>query len=249
MSPDEFDRFRHGAVHALTDLNEDCKRKYSVTDWPRWDYDLDTGTLTFSDGGTPKVIADIQVVGTTSNASRTWMWAWANTSLPLGVTQRARDVRQFGLAEGLTQLTEPQLVDDEYLGWEMTAVMARITDAKGAYRYDNGFMYVVYTDINAAYPRVAAPPTPAPDKGKVDCDVHGSGQQSFACEHLVLDPKQLWFSEEPSAADLWPDAWCVRCDELYQERGAWDDENSSRLRIKLLCHRCYQSLRQQEVRT
>lgn len=41
------------------------------------------------------------------------------------------------------------LPDYEHLGWELTAVTARILGAKGAYRCpsDNGFFYVVFSDI------------------------------------------------------------------------------------------------------
>ncbi len=110
-------------------------------------------------------------------------------------------------------------------------------------------MYVTFKDINEADSGAKASPKPASDEGKVACASHGLGQQTFICEHLVLDPQQKWFSDEPSVAQPWPDAWCARCDELYQERGGWNDENSSRLKIKLVCHRCYQSLRERETRT
>jgi len=250
VSPDEFNQFQHEAVRALISLMKDCKRKYSDTEWPRWDYDLHAGTLTFSADGIPKVVAAIQVVGTTQNASHRWTWAWANESLPLNVTEYARKVRQFGLAEGLSRLTEPELVDDQHLGWVMTAIMARITGAKGAFECgeDHGFMYVLYTDIHAADSQPAASPAPPRDDGKIDCKVHGVAPEAFACEHLVLDPKQAWFSENPTAEDPWPDAWCAKCDLLYKERGCWDEENTGQLKINLICNQCYEALRNQEPR-
>lgn len=160
-----------------------------------------------------------------------------------------REVQQFGKAEGLHQLTEPRLAADEYLGWAMTAIMTRIIGGKGAYRCpdENGFMYVVYTDIKAADSQVVAvSPPPPPSDSTVDCEVHGVGQSAFACEHLVLNPKQKWHSDDPTIANPWPDAWCAKCDELFQERGKWDEQNSERLEIKLLCHRCYESFRKHE---
>ena len=68
MTPDEFHEFRHRAVHELMDLNADCEAKFRIGHWERWVYDLDAGTLIFSESGVPKVIAAIQVVGTTSTA-------------------------------------------------------------------------------------------------------------------------------------------------------------------------------------
>lgn len=240
----EFAEFRHESVHRLMDLNEKCKTEFRITTWPRWDYDLDAGTLTFSDAGLPKVIATIQVVGTTSQSSNTWLWSWDNESLPECVKSRIREVRAFGLEKGVPQLTEASLPDDEYLGWAMTAIAARLLDAKGAYRCprEGGFTYVIYMDVHVAGGE--SMPAEAPtSNGTIACDAHGMGTQTFACEHLVVNPKQKWFSESPSAANRWPDAWCAQCDAVYQEQRVWNEENEARIKIKMLCHRCYETLR------
>ena len=248
MTPEEFERFRHDAIHLLKDLNEECARRYKISTWPRWDYQLDAGTLVFSEGEIPKVIASIQVVGTTSKASKTWRWAWANTSLPSHVKEKAREVQQFGKIEGLNRLTEPQLPDDEHLGWEMTSIMARIIGAKGAYRCpdDNGFIYFVYTDLNFADSKTVESIKPLSDK-EIKCNVHGVGQQAFICGHLLTNPRQKWVSDVPTENNPWPDAWCAKCDEIYRKLGEWTDENSAQLQIKLLCHRCYELHRKQEM--
>ena len=51
-------------------------------------------------------------------------------------------VRQFGIENGIEELTSEYLEDDDLnnLGWQMTAVAARVLDAVGAYRppRDNG---------------------------------------------------------------------------------------------------------------
>jgi hypothetical protein len=133
MTREEFNQFRHEAVHALTALNQSCDKQFQIPSWPHWDYELERGTLTFSGDGVPKVVASIQVVGTTSKTSGTWLWAWANENLPAKVTHAVKTVRAFGEAENLRELTETSLDDDEYLGWEMTAIAARILKAKGAY--------------------------------------------------------------------------------------------------------------------
>jgi len=176
------------------------------------------------------------------------MWAWANTSLPPCVTARSLEVQRFGKVEGVNRLTEPLLPDDEYLGWEMTAVMARIIAAKGAYRCpgDKGFVYVVYTDLKTSG-HTGPSKTLRSEDGTVECEIHGRGQQSYICEHLLAFPRQEWFSDEPSERNPWPDAWCAECDKIFQTRGEWNDENSARLKIKLVCHRCYESLRKQET--
>ena len=159
MSPEQFSVYRHEAVHQLMRLNEECEKTYQLSLWPRWDYDLEAGTLTFSENGTPQIIASIQVIGTTSKSGGTWMWAWANESLPDKVTRAVESVRAFGLAENLAELTKESLPDDEYIGWEMSGVAAGILHAKGAYRCpdDNGFVYVVYTSLRFADDQIKGP--------------------------------------------------------------------------------------------
>jgi hypothetical protein len=247
MTPADFDAYRHRAVHRLMELNEECERNFRVGHWERWDYDLEAATLTFSDGGVPRIIAQIQAVGSTSNTSMTWLWGWANESLPPGVVARMQEVREYGRNENVAQLGESKLPDDEHLGWAMTAIAANIIGAKGAYRCpsERGFLYFVFTDL--AFADLARTDTSATFKRTVVCSTHGQGTQTFICEHLVARPGQQWFSNTPTPEDRWPDAWCTLCEQFYQEQGEWNDSNSERIKIKLLCHRCYELLRAQQT--
>jgi hypothetical protein len=236
LSPEEFEQYRHQAAHELMDLNEQCENAFRLSDWPRWSYDLETASLTFTRDGVPRVIASVQVAGTTSAAGKSWLWGWANPDTPRLAVERMQEVRAIGEREGIAQLTAESLPDDEFLGWEMTAIAARILGAKGAYRCPSGdgFIYLVYTDLAFA---------PQPEAATVECPVHGRGFPAYLCEHLVTEPAQPWFSDEPTAANRWPDAWCGRCDAVFQEAGEWNERNSAQLRIKLLCHRCYEGKR------
>jgi hypothetical protein len=87
-----------------------------ASSWPRWDYDLERGTVTFSQNGVPKVFASIQVIRTTSISGGTRMWGWANKSLSPNVKAVA-NVRAFGQVGNIAELTEAELPDDEHLGW------------------------------------------------------------------------------------------------------------------------------------
>ncbi len=243
MDPGQFSTYRHEAVHELMRLNELCEKEFRISSWPRWDYDFDRGTLTFSQDGVPKVRASIQVIGTTSISGKTWMWGWANESLPQNVTKAVAKVRAFGAAENIAELREEELSDDEHLGWGLTAVAAKVLGAKGAYRCPdkNGFVYVAYSSIEFAKSELE--PEPAVEPKKVECPDHGTGFAAYACEHLVSNPAQLWFSREADEEHRWPDAWCKVCDAVFQEQGEWNEKNESRIKIKLLCNRCYERLR------
>jgi hypothetical protein len=243
MDAKKFSEFRHEAVHELKHLNEICEQEFRIGTWPRWDYDLNRGTLTFSKDGVPKVVALIQVVGTTSIEVGTWLWAWANASLPAAVTMAMEKVRAFGEAENLAELTQPRCADDEYLGWEMTAIAAKLLGAKGGYRCpgEKGFLYVVFSSLQFASEPAEDGTTPT----LVQCPTHGSGFETFVCEHLVSDPAQRWYSQDPEEGDKWPDAWCAVCNAFFQQEGEWNDKNEPNVKVRLLCHYCYERLRAQ----
>jgi hypothetical protein len=247
MDPEQFSVYRHEAVHELMRLNELCEQEFHISSWPRWDYEFERGTLTFSQDGVPKVLASIHVIGTTSISGGTWMWGWANESLPPNVAKAVARVRVFGETENIAELKEAELSDDEYLGWGMTAVAAKVLGAKGAYRCpgENGFVYVVYSSIGFA--DNTSPLVPSPTE--VECSDHGRGFATFICEHLLANPALPWFSNKPDEEEPWPDAWCASCEALFLEQGEWNEKNQSLREIKMVCHHCYEELRSHTTRS
>ncbi len=151
--PDWYPDWRHEAVHELQEKNARLRAEFRLGDWPRFDYDVDAGTLTFSENGVAKVIAEIQVVGTTSQKAGNWLWSWANSHWPEGVTAEAERVRAFGEEHGVCELTHDYVDGDDdlnALGWELTAVMARVTGALGGYRPprdEGGGLFLTYTSM------------------------------------------------------------------------------------------------------
>ncbi len=248
MKAPEFEEFKRESIHNLKDLNDQCARVYRISAWPRWNYDLEDATLVFSETGIPRVVTSVQVVGTTSTNQKNWLWGWANGHLPQQVVSRMEEVRRFGETEGIRELTEPYWPDDEYFGWAMSAVVAHVVGAKGAYRIPskNGFMYFVFTDIRLATREEELNPHAA-GRTRIGCGEHSEGFATYICEHLVADPSQEWFSATPSESNPWPDAWCARCDEVFQKQGEWNDKNEINAKIKLVCHRCYEAMRNKQI--
>ena len=150
--PDWYPDWRHEAVHQLQDKNASLDAKFRIGSWPRYDYDVDAGTLTFSENGAVKVIAEIQIAGTTSAKASNWLWAWANSNWPSECSADSQQVKGFGEEHGICELTHQSVDSDQinHLGWELTAVMAPVTGALGAYRPprdEGGGLYLVYKTI------------------------------------------------------------------------------------------------------
>jgi hypothetical protein len=148
------------AAHAYATARQEALRaEFKLGSWPRWDWDQDTGQLVFSAGGEPRIIADIQFVGSVSTESGTWLWSWANPYFDRAVTNDVREVRLLGEARGIAQLTTPKWPATETDGWEMTSITAYVLQAKGVYRTptEKGFTYLVITSIRWADERDRAP--------------------------------------------------------------------------------------------
>jgi hypothetical protein len=149
--PDWYREWRHDAVHELQAKIERLKVEFRLGTWSRYDYDADAGTLIFSEAGVAKVVAEIQIVGTTSTKAGNWLWAWANCHWPAERVVEAKRVRAFGQTHGIEELVSEYVTDDDLnsLGWELTAVAARVTDAPGAYRppSDSGALFLLYKTI------------------------------------------------------------------------------------------------------
>jgi hypothetical protein len=82
-----------------------------------------------------------------------------------------------------------------------------------------------------------------PDRQPVACHTHGSGLQAFVCNHLLSNPSQEWFSQDPDVDNPWPDAWCSVCDAIFLQEGEWNERNEPKIEIQLVCHHCYEMLR------
>lgn len=111
-----------------------------------WDFDMDRGEILFNDAVPYKV----QILGTESEESRTWLWAWANTAsqIPESLLRAAGDLRSFGAEHGIAELTEEKLPLDRADGHTIALVGLGLCNAQAYYRcpYDGGAMFVLITD-------------------------------------------------------------------------------------------------------
>lgn len=152
MSDAEKERWANAvaACHeALASRQALLTETYSLSAHERWDYDQESATLTFSSAGVPAVVADVEFVGSLSNQSGTWRWAWANFHLHPHVVGRISAVRQYGLDHGFAPLVVPQWKADVVDAWELASVAAHVLEARGVYRApsDNGYLFMAIMDI------------------------------------------------------------------------------------------------------
>jgi hypothetical protein len=69
-----------------------------------WNVDVESGEITFGN----EMTFPMQILGTFSHSSESWLWAWANTKsgLPEKVVDQSKKLKQYGEANGIEFLTE-----------------------------------------------------------------------------------------------------------------------------------------------
>jgi hypothetical protein len=132
----DWPRWSRDSVALFQSRNRDWQSRFGLRTHP-YRFDLETATLTF-DRGADLVVADLAVIGTTSRSEGTFLWSWANESLPVAATARATRVRVFGDENDLPLLTRPEWPAARPEGLEMLAISARILDAEGTFVHESG---------------------------------------------------------------------------------------------------------------
>ena len=139
------------AAHTYTTERQDALRtKFGLASMPHAHLNEATGQLIFSDQSqTPRVLANVQVVGSVSTGDRTWLWSWANPEVDASLYKDILEVQMLGETRGIEQLSTPFWEGDAVDGWEMTSIVTYVLQAAGAYRASSsqGFTYLVMTSV------------------------------------------------------------------------------------------------------
>lgn len=152
MSFEEFERLTQESRTWLEGQQEQWSNEFGMGDYERFDLHPQSGELVFSNSGVPKVIATIQFAGSLSTKSNTWLWSWANDSMPAQAKQDILKVKAWGEQRGAFPLTNRGFEADDTLCYSLTAICAKLLDARGVYRAPGPdvYAYLVVTDVRWA---------------------------------------------------------------------------------------------------
>ncbi|MDR3352449.1 MAG: hypothetical protein LBO00_05485 [Zoogloeaceae bacterium] len=116
-----------------------------------WEYDQETGLLTFSKNGKSLLVAEFESVGSFSSVSRTWLWSWANFTTFPNVRTRITAVRDFGEARDFLPLIIPKWPAELVDAWEVSAFAVHLLHAEGIYRapIHQGFHFLAIMSIQS----------------------------------------------------------------------------------------------------
>lgn len=149
MNYTEFENFIEQATGYLKAKNEEAKRYFGIGDYSRYEYDLFSGEIWWSEPDDPKVRAKLIIVGSISTKSNTWLWSWANPHFENVELGGIEQLKEFGEKESISKLTEEKWKADDIDGWEMTSVSARLLESDGGYCSpdENGGLYLLFNEL------------------------------------------------------------------------------------------------------
>jgi hypothetical protein len=111
--------------------------------------DLDTGMARFN----ADVAFPFQFLGTESDNSLTWLWAWADEQPEVSeeLLRSARDLRTWGAREGVTEFTTPSIDLNRADGTMLSLIASGICAASGYYRdpYEGGALFILLYGVDS----------------------------------------------------------------------------------------------------
>lgn len=107
-----------------------------------WQFSMATGTLSFGSLRLPA-----QVLGSESEQSNTWLWAWANSrsNIPARLLSASLSIQQFGKRQRIQEFTQPQMAIDEVDGHVLSQIAVGILQASCYYKgpYSGGAAFLL----------------------------------------------------------------------------------------------------------
>ena len=135
MNTDDFNAWAAAARQRTEQKTEAAQRDFGLGSHARYQTDLAAATIRFFDAADVEhARAEIQVAGSWSPDSSTWMWGWENESVPDAATDRLEAVRDAGRKRHVNALLAHVQACDEDGAWNLASLAADIVDAQCVYR-------------------------------------------------------------------------------------------------------------------
>lgn len=111
-----------------------------------WQFNMGKGEISFG----PDLAVPIQILGTFSKESGTWLWGWANekAGIPEALLKDVTQLREWGKQWGIEELTTPSFEAWQLLEHHFGMIAAGLFGAEGYYLadYGNGVLVALLKD-------------------------------------------------------------------------------------------------------
>ncbi len=131
---------------ALISLEKQDKLALLLDD-PLYVLDLEAGKIRFNNN----LEFPLQVLGTESDNTLSWLWAWADEQteeIPVNLLRASRELKAWGLHQGVQEFTNPSVDFDRADGHVLSMVACELCRASCYHRdaYDGGSAFILLFD-------------------------------------------------------------------------------------------------------
>ena len=132
----------------MVERNAQWPRQFGLPDNASYRWDLDSATLVF-DGPLHQVVANVCLVGTTSESEGSFVWSWANEAVPRQHGEALEVVHDFGREHHLALLTTARIPGGKPEATECLCIAARLQRAMGTFVDQQGDVALYFTILHA----------------------------------------------------------------------------------------------------
>jgi hypothetical protein len=244
----QFTDFAEKTVAEFTAIQDKFKQKYQIDAYEEWFFDQATELLTLS--LKDEVINFKYVpIGSFSNNSGTWMWAWENENSIEPSKLDTLKVKEFGKYENYDKLIKGHFDSDIFEPWEFLAISQKLLGGIGGYKVNSEHLTIYFLIKEQVDNEIAEKMKEETKKTRetIKCGKHGPNKRmAFVCKHLMNKQVKVGFEEAfPSTKgmELEEDddfqAWCDACEVVRVAADGWNEESFNVDDIRLVCEECY----------
>jgi hypothetical protein len=224
----------------FTPIQEKFRELYQIDAYDYWFYNESSELLRLYSSD-KEIYFKYIPIGNYILDAKAWSWSWTDIDSIEQSKMKMIEVKNFCFDMGFGELIADNIIGDEYIGWECTALAHNILGGLGAYRIngENCEKYIILTQV------VSSEAAAETESNLIKCNEHGLIRRAFVCQHLTQQSK-LGFEE---AFDTYPgmilnedddfQAWCNDCEKIRIKSDGWNDESMDYAKIKLVCESCY----------
>ncbi|MBP5622145.1 MAG: hypothetical protein J6X44_09040 [Thermoguttaceae bacterium] len=99
-----------------------------------WTFDGKSGLIKFQLRNGSEVAYAAQIVGSLNENTQTFLWSWANSSIPENLSEAAAKVREIGEERNWNLLTNPKFECDQDVAFMLTCAASELTKLPFFYR-------------------------------------------------------------------------------------------------------------------
>lgn len=143
MTDEQLGMYINLCCEELLEKQGDLQDQYQLGSHEKYWCDLEKKILQFKNND--KVIHEfcVMCLGSLSNQSETWMWAWANEHLPEEVRKDSIILKKLKTTLGLDFFDTPAFDCDDEIAYVLTAISCHHLDILGTYRIPSNHGYMV----------------------------------------------------------------------------------------------------------